>query len=62
MKRKNDIPSYDYVRKRAELYRYLAKGNPFIMINGCEDVAAIQNKIVNTVKNYMEGKGTIWPG
>jgi thymidylate kinase len=55
IKRKDDIPSYDYVRKRAELYRYLAKCNSFTVIDGCGDVAAIQNQIIDTVKNYIEG-------
>jgi thymidylate kinase len=60
MKRKDDIPSFDYVKKRAELYRYLAKGEQFIAINGCEDIMRIQNKTKNTVKNYMERKGKVW--
>jgi thymidylate kinase len=53
--RKNDIPSFDYVRKRAELYRYLAKSDSLTVINGCGDVVVIQNSIINTVKNYIEG-------
>ena len=56
MKRKNDIPSVDYVRKRAEHYRYLAKYNSLTVINGCEDSAAIQNKIIYMVNKYIEGK------
>jgi len=55
MKRKNDIPSYDYVRKRVELYRYLTKCYSLEVINGYGDVAAIQNKITNTVQNFVEG-------
>jgi thymidylate kinase len=54
MKRKNDIPTIDYVKRRAEHYRYLAKCNSLTVINGCEDAAAIQNEIINTVKNYIE--------
>lgn len=55
IKRKNDIPSYEYVRKRVELYRYLAKCYSLKVINGHRDVAAIQNQIIDTVKNYIEG-------
>jgi len=54
MKRKNDIPSFDYVRKRAEFYRYLARRSSLTVINGCEDAVAIQNEIIDAVKNYME--------
>jgi dTMP kinase len=57
MKRKNDIPSLDYVRKRAELYRYLSKHNSWIVIDGCEAAVAIQNKILHTVKNHLDVQG-----
>jgi thymidylate kinase len=56
LQRKNDIPSYEYVRKRTELYRYLAKRNSLTVINGCEDAAIIQDKIKNTIINYLEDK------
>jgi thymidylate kinase len=55
MKRKNDIPSVNYVRERAEFYRYLAKCYSFSVINGCEDAATIQNEIIGTVNTYVEG-------
>jgi thymidylate kinase len=55
IKRKNDIPSLDYVNKRVELYRYLLKNDSFIVIDGCEDIRDIQNKIIDTVQNYVEG-------
>jgi thymidylate kinase len=55
IKRKNDIPSLDYVHKRVELYRYLLKNDSFIVIDGCEDIKAIQNKIIDTVQSYVEG-------
>jgi thymidylate kinase len=56
MKRKNDIPSFNYVRKRAELYHYLSKYNSITVINGCGNAVGIQNKIINTVNNYIEGQ------
>ena len=55
IKRKNDIPSLDYVRRRAELYRYLAKSNSFSVIDGGGDAAEIQTIIENAIKNYIEG-------
>jgi dTMP kinase len=55
LKRKNDIPSFDYVRKRADLYRYLSKSNSFTEINGCGDTTVIQNQILDIVKDYIEG-------
>jgi thymidylate kinase len=54
IKRKNDIPSYDYVKERAECYRYLAKCHPFTVINGCADVTAVRNEIINTAKHYIQ--------
>jgi thymidylate kinase len=53
IRRKNDIPSCDYVEKRAECYRYLAKCHAMTVIDGCGEVAAIQNEIKNTVKHYI---------
>ena len=55
IKRKNDIPSFEYVQRRADLYRYLAKHESLTLIDGCEDVATIQDEITTTVKNYLEG-------
>jgi len=59
MKRKNDIPSLDYVKKRAEFYRYLAKCNSLSVLDGCEDASTIQNKIMNTVTIYLERQGKV---
>lgn len=61
MQRKNDIPSYDYVKKRAELYQYLARINSFSVINGSEDVIAIHNKILDAINVFLEGKDYSWP-
>jgi dTMP kinase len=43
--RKNDIPSIDYVKIRADFYRYLAHHVTMNVINGCSDIASIQNQI-----------------
>lgn len=61
MKRKNDIPSVDYVRKRTEHYQYLATCNSLIRINGCLDGATIHSKIVNIVGKYIEREGKVCP-
>jgi thymidylate kinase len=53
LKRKGDIPSHEYVRKRAECYRYLAKCHALTAIDGCRDVATIQNEIIDTVTPYI---------
>ena len=57
MRRKDDIPSVEYVRKRAECYRYLAAHNLSLVVNGCEDAAALHNEIKDTVASYMERQG-----
>lgn len=54
MKRKNDIPSYEYIRQRVDLYRYFAECNALSAINGCEDVNEIQNRIKHMVMANME--------
>lgn len=61
IKRKNDIPSVDYLAKRAELYRYLAKCNSLTVINGCLDPVTIQNKITDIASHYIEREGKVWP-
>jgi dTMP kinase len=55
IKRKTDIPSYDYVSKRVELYRYLSKSAPFVTINGCEDIMTIQDQITNIARKSIKG-------
>jgi thymidylate kinase len=55
IKRKNDIPSYDYLLKRAEFYRYLAKIDAITVIDGCSDLDAIHHEISHKVTNYLEG-------
>ncbi len=51
-KRKDDIPSLEYVKKRAELYRYLAKCYSLIEIDGQRDIATINTKMIESVCNY----------
>ncbi len=53
LKRKNDIPSLDYVTKRAAFYRHLASCNSWTVIDGREEVAAIHAKIKGLVKNHI---------
>jgi thymidylate kinase len=55
MQRKNDIPSLEYVTKRALLYRHLAKSGEFVLIDGSQNMETIQNHITNMVKNYVKG-------
>ena len=55
IKRKNDIPSFEDVQRRANLYRYLAEHESLTVIDGCGDVATIQNVVTTTVKNCLEG-------
>jgi dTMP kinase len=57
MKRKDDIPSLDYVQKRAEHYRYLSKFDLFIVVDGCRDVVTLQGEIIDAVKHHLEGQG-----
>lgn len=54
VRRKHDIPSWDYVHKRAELYNYLAKYYAMSVIDGCEDIAMIRGRIIDTVENILE--------
>jgi thymidylate kinase len=53
IRRKDDIPSFEYVQRRANLYRYLAEHESLTVIDGYGDVATIQNEITTTVKNYI---------
>jgi thymidylate kinase len=62
MRRKSDIPSLDYVQKRRDHYRYLAKSEPLKVIDGCRDTAAIHSEIISTLIRSMEGQGEVWPG
>ncbi len=57
MRRKDDIPSLEYVSRRAELYQYLASVDSFTVIDGCEEPAAIQNKIIEKVESIVERQG-----
>lgn len=56
IKRKEDIPSYEYVRRRAVLYRYLAEHNSLTIIDGCGDAAVIQKRILNTIESHLVGE------
>jgi thymidylate kinase len=56
LQRKDDIPSYEYVMRRTEFYRYLAMRNSFIVIDGREDALMIQDKIRNIIAGYLPGK------
>ena len=51
-KRKDDIPSLEYVKKRAELYRYLAKCYSLIEIDGQRDVTTINTEVIESVIKY----------
>jgi thymidylate kinase len=53
LKRKDDIPSSEYVYSRIEHYRHLAKNCRIILIDGCGNIATIQNKITDTVGSYI---------
>jgi thymidylate kinase len=59
IKRKNDIPSYDYASKRAEFYRYLAKIDAITVIDGCSSLDVIHQEIAHKVSNYLEGLGKV---
>lgn len=56
MKRKDDIPSLDYVQKRAEHYRYLSKFDSFTVVDGCREVVTLQREISNAVRDRLEGQ------
>ncbi len=56
MRRKDDIPSLDYVQKRRDHYQYLAGRASLKVIDGCRDVAAIHGEIVNILETFMEGQ------
>jgi thymidylate kinase len=53
VKRKNDIPSSEYVKRRAEFYRHLSTHVPFQLIDGCQDVTVIQKRINGLVNSYV---------
>lgn len=53
MRRKDDIPSLDYVQKRREYYQYLAAHESLGLIDGCQDPAAIQRQVRNAVEACM---------
>jgi len=57
MRRKDDIPSLDYVQKRTDHYQYLAKRDAWRVIDGCREIAAIHGEIISTVEAFLEGQG-----
>ncbi len=57
MRRKDDIPSLEYVKTRSEHYRDVAARQSFITIDGCQDPAAIHSQITRVVGAYVEREG-----
>jgi thymidylate kinase len=57
MRRKDDIPSLDYVQVRRDHYQFLAARDSLRTINGCQEPAAIHREIVSIVEGCMEGHG-----
>jgi thymidylate kinase len=55
MKRKDDIPSFDYVKKTADFYRFLSQQYSLSLVDGSEDITAIKENIRNAVTNLLEG-------
>jgi dTMP kinase len=57
LRRKDDIPSFEDVKVRANLYRYLANRQSMVLVDGCDSVAAIQNKVRNTIEGLVNNVG-----
>jgi len=58
LQRNYDIPSLEHVEKRAKHYQWLAKNDPSVnVIDGCRDVASIQDEILGVVKRHLEEQG-----
>lgn len=53
LNRKDDISSFEEIRVRASLYRGLAEHESFLRIDGCNDIAAIQNRVRDNVKSLL---------
>lgn len=58
VKRNYDIPSLEHVEKRSKHYQWLAENDPSMtVIDGCRDVASIQNEILSVVKRHLGEQG-----
>ncbi len=57
MRRKDDIPSLDYVQVRREHYQYIAARDAMRTVDGCQDPAAIHREITSAVEDYRERQG-----
>ncbi len=54
LKRKDDIPSLEYVKRRVDMYRYLSTCLPVTVIDGVDDPASISALVANLVKKHVE--------
>ncbi len=54
LKRKDDIPSLEYVKRRVDMYRYLATCLPMIVINGIDNPTSISALVASSVKKQIE--------
>lgn len=54
MRRKDDIPSLEYVQKRRAHYLHVAETGSFTVVDGCMDAATIHREICRTMDHYRE--------
>jgi thymidylate kinase len=59
MRRKDDIPSLEYVQTRRDHYLFLANKDLFKVIDGCRGAADIHREIASIVEGYMEGRAKL---
>lgn len=53
-RRKDDIPSFEYVQKRVGYYRSLARSQGLQVLDGCEEAAGIHRAIVQSVQACLD--------
>ncbi len=55
MRRKDDIPSLDYVQRRVDYYRFLSKNQHMVVIDGCDGLDNIHAAIVRVLEKQIRG-------
>ncbi len=55
MRRKDDIPSLDYVQRRVDYYRFLSKNQRMVVIDGCDGLENIHTAIIRAVEKQVRG-------
>jgi len=61
-KRKDDIPSIDYLRKRRTLYQRFAREHDFIVLDGRKGIEPLRADMFQALSQALSQKGIIIPG